>query len=164
MACGSSREQAGTGKQIDPTTNNVRQRIPLANPSFWNNIAVGSEAVWVTSSPTVRGEGIALVDLHRIDPSTGDITSAISLGDGASGLGPNEGAVSYSALTLDEGVVWTLVSFEGLLLTVGVEDLTVSHIADGITCCSGVAPGMVVAADSVWITAPGAVTRISLKT
>jgi DNA-binding beta-propeller fold protein YncE len=27
--------------QIDPATNDVRQRIPLANPSFWNEIAVG---------------------------------------------------------------------------------------------------------------------------
>ena len=150
--------------QIDPATNDVRQRIPLANPSFWNNIAVGDGAVWVTSSPTVHGDGTALVHLHRIDPSTGDITADIPLGDGASGLGPDEGAVSYSALALGEGSVWTVVSFEGLLLRLDTEDLSVRDGEDGIACCSGVGPGMVVAAGSVWITEPGVITRISLQT
>jgi streptogramin lyase len=150
--------------QIDPATSDVRQRIPLANPSFWNEIAVGDDAVWVTSSPTVHEDGVALVHLYRIDPSTGDITADIPLGDGASGLGPDEGAVSYSALAVDESSVWTLVSFEGLLFRLDTGDLTVSDSEGGIACCSGVGPGMVVGAGSVWITAPGAITRITLQT
>lgn len=116
----------------------------------------------MTSSPTVHRDGTALVHLHRINSSTGDITADIPLGHGASGLGPDEGAVSYSALALGEDFVWTLVSFEGLLLRLDRADLTVSDSEDGIACCSGVAPGMVVGAGSVWITGPGAITRISL--
>jgi Tol biopolymer transport system component len=150
--------------QIDPATSDVQQRIPLANPSFWNTIAVGDEAVWVTSSPTVHGDGTALVHLHRIDPSSGDITADIPLGEGASGLELDDGAVSYSALALGEGYVWTLVSFEGLLRRLDTRDLSVSDTEDGIACCSGVGPGMIVGAGSVWITGPGAITRISLQT
>jgi len=51
------------------------QRIPLANPSFWNEIAVGDDAVWVTSSPNVHQDGTPLVQVYRIDPATGVITS-----------------------------------------------------------------------------------------
>lgn len=54
-----------------------------------------------------------------------------------------------------------LVSFEGLLLRLNTRDLSVSDSEDGIVCCTGVGPGMVVEAGSVWITTPGAVTRIS---
>jgi streptogramin lyase len=150
--------------QIDPVTSDVQQRIPLANPHFWNTVAVGDQAVWVTSSPTVHEDGIALVHLQRIEPSTGDITADIPLGDGPSGLELDDGAVSYSALALGEGYVWTLVGFEGQLLRLDARDLSVSDTEDGIACCSGVGPGMVVGAGSVWITAPGAITRISLQT
>jgi hypothetical protein len=118
----------------------------------------------VTSSPTVHEDGVALVHLYRIDPSTRDITADIPLGDGASGLGPDEGAVSYSALAVGESSVWTLVSFEGLLFRLDKGDLTVSDSEDGIACCGGVGPGMVVGAGSVWITAPGAITRVTLQT
>lgn len=162
VIAGSSHD--GEVWQIDPETSDVRQRTPLMNPGFWNEIAVGDDVVWVTSSPTVREDGMALVHLHRIDPSTGDITADIPLGDGPSGLGPDEGAVSYSALAVDQSSVWTLVSFEGLLLKLDTRDLTVSDSEEGIACCSGVGPGMVVGAGSVWITAPGAITRISLQT
>jgi len=120
--------------------------------------------VWVTTSPTVHEDGVALVHLYRIDSSTGDITTDIPLGDGATGLGPDERAVSYSALAVSESSVWTLVSFEGLPFRLGTRDLTVSDSEDGIACCSGVGPGMVVGAGSVWITAPGAITRITLQT
>ena len=151
--------------QIDPTTNDVRQRIPLTNPSFWNEIAVGDRAVWVTSSPTVHQAGTALIHLYRIDPSTGDITADIPLGHGPSELGPGEGAVSYSGLALDEGSVWVLVSWDGLLFSVDVEDLTVSEREGGLDCCGGdVGPGLTIGAGSMWITASSGVTRVSLQT
>jgi hypothetical protein len=31
--------------QIDPATSDVRQRIPLAKPSLWNEIAVGHDGL-----------------------------------------------------------------------------------------------------------------------
>jgi streptogramin lyase len=110
VVSGSGEE--GAVWRIDPATNDVRQRIPLANPSYWNEIAVGNGAVWVTSSPNVYTDGHALVHLHRIDPASGDITADIPLGDGPSGLGTDEGAVSYSALALAEDSVLVLVSYE----------------------------------------------------
>ncbi len=156
--------QDGEVWQIDPATNDVRQRIPLANPSFWNNIAVAGGAVWVTSSPTVHGDGIALVHLYRIDPLTGDVTGDIPLGDGASGLGPDEGAVSYSGLAPDEGFVWVLAAWGGRLFSLDTIDLRVSERVDGLDCCfSGVGPGVTVGAGSVWITARSAITRVSFQ-
>ena len=149
--------------QIDPATNDVRQRLSLANPSYWNEIAVGNGAVWVTSSPTVHTDGQALVHLHRIDPSSGDITADIPLGDGPSGLGTNEGAVSYSALALAEGSVLVLVSYEGLLLSLDTGQLSVSETEDGIDCCSGLGPGLTIGAGSAWITVADAIMRISLE-
>jgi len=148
---------------FDPATNDVRQRVPLANPSFWNEIAVGDEAVWVTSSPTVHQAGTALVHLYRIDPQTGDITADIPLGHGPSELRQGEGAVSYSGLALDDGSVWVLVNWDGLLFSVDTGDLKVSEREDGLDCCgSGVGPGLTVGAGSLWITATRAVTRVSL--
>jgi hypothetical protein len=149
--------------QVDPATNDVRQRVPLANPSFWNEIAVGDEAVWVTSSPTVHQAGTALVHLYRIDPSTGGFSGDISLGHGPSELGQGEGAVSYSGLVLDDGSVWVLVNWDGLLFSVDAGDLRVVEREEGLDCCgSGVAPGLTVGAGSLWITASRAVTRVSL--
>jgi hypothetical protein len=160
VIAGSNEE--GEVWQIDPATTDVRQRIPLANPSFWNEIAAGNQAVWVTSSPTVHEAGTALVHLYRIDPSAGHITADIPLGDGPAELGPGEGAVSYSALTFDEGSVWVLVSWDGLLFSVDTGDLGVSKGADGLDCCaSDVGPGVTIGAGSVWITGSSAVTRIN---
>ena len=56
------------------------------------------------------------------------------------------------------------MSFEGLLLRVDGEDLGVRETLDGITCCSGVSPGMTVGADSVWVTTLDGVARINLET
>lgn len=151
--------------QIDPATTEVRQRIPLANPSFWNQIAAGDEAVWVTGSPTVHRADAALVHLYRIDASTGHITDDIPLGRGPFELGPGEGAVSYSGLALDENSVWVLVSWDGRLFSVDTGDLRVSERGDGLDCCSSdVGPGVAVGAGSVWITASSAVIRVSLQT
>jgi streptogramin lyase len=161
VVSGSGEE--GSVWRIDPATNDVRQRIPLANPSYWNEIAVGNGAVWVTSSPTVHTDGQALVHLHRIDPSSGDITAEIPLGDEPSELGTDEGAVSYSALALAEDSVLVLVSYEGLLLAVDRDQLSVSKTEDGVDCCSGLGPGMTVGAGSVWITVADAIMRISLE-
>lgn len=160
---------AGAGQEgevwaIDSATNELRQRIPLVNPSYWNEIAVGNGAVWVTSSPTVRMDGQALVHLHRIDPSTGEITAEIPLGDGATDLGPEEeGAVSNSALAPAEGSVLVLVSYEGVLLSVDAGQLSVDKTEDGIDCCSGLGPRMTVGTGFVWVTVPDAIMRISLE-
>lgn len=159
---------AGAGEegevwQIDPDTNDIRQRIPVANPSYWNEIAVGNGAVWVTSSPTVHLDGQALVHLHCINPSSGDITADIPLGEGPSGLGTDEGAVSYSALALAGDSVLVLVSYEGLLLSVDTGQLSASKTEGGIDCCSGLGPGLTVGAGSVWITVPDAIMRIRLE-
>jgi hypothetical protein len=151
--------------QIDPGSNTVEQRVPLANPSFWNEIAVGDHAVWVTSSPIVHQPGAALVHLHRVDPSTGGITADIALGPGPAELGPGEGAVSYSGLALDEGSVWVLVNWDELLFSVDAGDLSVSERGDGLDCCSsGLGPGVAIGAGSVWITARSAITRVILQT
>jgi hypothetical protein len=56
------------------------------------------------------------------------------------------------------------VSFEGLLLRLDAGDLTVTDSEEGIACCGGLGPGMVVEAGSVWITTQGAITRVSLQT
>jgi hypothetical protein len=149
--------------QIDPATTDVRQRIPLANPSSWNEIAAGNQAVWVTSSPTVHQAGTALVHLYRVDPSTGAITADIPLGDGPSGLGPGEGAASYSALAVGEGSVWALVTWDGLLFDIR-SGTSPTESLDGINAGgSDVGPGMTVGAGSIWITASDAVTRIELQ-
>lgn len=151
--------------QIDPATTDVRARIPLANPSFWNQIAVEDEAVWVTSSPVVHQAGTALVRLSRIDASTRDISAHIPLGQGHPELGPDEGAVSYSGVAFDEGSVWAYVSWGGLLLRVDTGDLTVSEWVDGLDCCgSDVGPGLTTGGGSLWITASSAVIRVSLET
>jgi hypothetical protein len=47
---------------------------------------------------------------------------------------------------LGENSVWTLVSFEGLLLRLDAGDLTVSDSEEGIACCGSLGPGMVVEA------------------
>lgn len=160
---------AGANKEgevwrIDPETTELLQRIPLANPSFWNEIAAGEGAVWVTSSPTVHSDGVSLVYLHRIDPSTGDITTEIPLGDGPWGLAAEEGAGSYSALTLGEGSVWVKVDYEGILVRIDPSNLSVSETLEGIPSgSSDVSPGLAVGAGAVWVTAPGAITYISLS-
>jgi hypothetical protein len=149
--------------QIDAATGVVLQRIPLANPSFWNEIAVGSTAVWVTSSLTAHRDGTALVHLYRIDPSAGSITADIPVGGGPSGLDPGEVAVSYSALALDEGSMWVLVSFEDRLFSVDPIDLGPREALDGIANGgSDVGPGSTIGAGSIWVTASTTVTRISL--
>jgi sugar lactone lactonase YvrE len=156
-------DQDGAVWQIDPVTNDVLQKIPLPNPNFWNEIAAGDGAVWVTTSPIVHRDGAALVRLHRIDPSTGDLTRKIPLGEGASELGAG-GAVSYSALAVGEGSVWALVFFESLLLQVDPGDVSVIDSLDGIAVgSSDVSPGLAVGAGTVWVTAPEAITRVSLQ-
>ena len=146
----SGANEDGEVWQIDPETSIVLQRVPLANPHYWNEIAVGADAVWVTSSPNVHRDGMALVHLNRIDASTGAITADVPLGEGPSGLEPSEGAASYAALALIEGSLWVLVSFEGQLFDVATEDLLgVSAILDGIEVGGGdVGPGMTVGAGS----------------
>jgi hypothetical protein len=150
--------------QIDPVSNEVKQEVPLANPSFWNEVAVGDNAVWGTSSPTAHRDGAALVTLHEIDPSTGHVTAEIPLGDGYVALRPDEGAVSYSALVLDRASVWGLVNFEGQLIQVEPRDLSVRETLDGVEAGgSGLGPGMTIGAGSLWISAPYGITRINLE-
>lgn len=160
---------AGANKEgevwrIDPETTEVLKRVPLANPSFWNEIAAGEGAVWVTSSPNVHSDGASLVRLHRIDPSTGNVTTEIPLGDGPSGLAAEGGASSYSALALGEGSVWVKVDYEGILVRIDPSNLSVSETLEGIASgSSDVSPGLAVGAGAVWVTAPGAITYISLS-
>jgi ligand-binding sensor domain-containing protein len=155
--------QDGAVWRIDPATNEVLRKTPLPNPSFWNEIAAGDGAVWVTTSPIVHQDGAALVRLHRIDPSTGVITAEIPLGEGAYGLGAG-GAVSYSALAVGEGSVWGLVFFESILLRIDPGDLSVIDSLEGIAVgSSDVSPGLAVGAGAVWVTAPGGVSRVSLQ-
>jgi streptogramin lyase len=160
---------AGANKEgevwrIDPETAEVQQRISLANPSGWNEIAAREGAVWVTSSPNVHSDGASLVRLHRIDPSTGDITTEIPVGDGPSGLAVGGGASSYSALALGEGSVWVKVDYEGILVRIDPSNLSGSETLEGIAGgSSDVSPGLTVGAGAAWVTAPGAITYISLK-
>jgi streptogramin lyase len=150
--------------RIDPVTAAVLQRIPLPNPSFWNEMEAGDGAIWVTSSPTVHRNGSALVRLHRIDSSTGEITAQIPLGRGVFGLGPEEGAASLATLAIGEGSVWALVDYESLVLRIDPADLSVSETLEGIaTRSSDVGPGMTVGSGAVWVTSRESLTRISLQ-
>jgi hypothetical protein len=104
VVAGASQE--GAVWRIEPTTAEVRQKIPLPNPSFWNELESGGGAIWVISSRTVHENGASFVRLYRIDPSTGEITAEIPLGDGPTGLGPGDGAASLATLAVGEGSVW----------------------------------------------------------
>jgi hypothetical protein len=152
--------------RIDAATGDVRQRIPLANPSFWNEIEAGEGAVWVTSSPIAHRDAEPLVHLYRIDPSAGSITGDVALGDGASGLGPGEGATSLTTLALGERAVWAVVEFDGDLFRIDPQNLDVSELplASVVGRSSDVGSGLAVGAGAVWITSPEAVTRVDLET
>jgi hypothetical protein len=152
--------------RIDAETGDVRQRVPLANPNFWNEIEAGEGAVWVSSSPIEHREGIPLAHVFRIEPSTGSITADVALGDGASGLGPGEGATSLTTLALGESAVWAVVDFDGELFRIDPQDLGVSQppLAGSVGRSSDVGSGLAVGAGAVWITSPGAVTRFDLGT
>lgn len=157
-------DQEGELLRIDPDTTEVQHRIPLADPSGWNQIATGEGAVWVTSSPNIHSDGVSLVHLYRIDPLTGDVTAKIHLGDGPSGLAAGQGASSYSALALGEGSVWVNVDYEGILVRIDPSSLSVSEKLEGIAGgSSDVSPGLTVGAGAVWVTAPEAITHVSLK-
>lgn len=158
---GAGRE--GEVLRIGLGSNEVERRIPLANPSYWNEIVVGDDSVWVTSSPTARREGIPLVSLRRIDPFTGEITAEIPVGDGPADIGTGDGAVSFSGLALGEGSLWVLVAFDGQLVRIRPEDLRVTHVLDGIdTGGSDVGPGFSVGGGSLWFTGPNTVSRLEV--
>ncbi len=158
-------DEEGAVWRVDPATVEVQQKIPLPNPHFWNEIKARDGAVWVTSSPTVHRNGAALVRLYRIDPSTGQIAAEIPLGEGAFGLGPEEGAASLATLAVGEGSVWVLVDHESLVVRIDPGDLGGSESQEGIPggSSSDVGSGMTVGAGAVWVTAPEAVTRINLQ-
>jgi streptogramin lyase len=155
--------EEGAVWRIDPVTADVQQEIPLPNPSFWNEMEAGDEAIWVTSSPVAHGDGAPLVRLHRIDPSTGGITAEVPLGNGAFGLGAEDRAVSLATLAVGEGSVWVLIETESLVVRVDPAALgrgeTLGGIAGG---SSDVGSGMTIGAGAIWVTAPEAVTRVTL--
>lgn len=155
--------QEGAVWRIDPATAEVQQKIPLPNPSFWNELESGDGAIWVTSSPTVRENGASFVRLYRIDPSTSEISAEVPLGDGPSVLEPGDRAASLATLAVGEGSVWALVDSESLLLRIDPDDLSVSETLEGAPgASSDVGSGMAVGAGAVWVTGPNAITRISL--
>jgi hypothetical protein len=155
--------EEGAVWRIDPVPAEVEQKIPLPNPSFWNEIEAGDEAIWVTSSPVARADRAPFVRLHRIDPSTGDITAEVPLGNGAIGLGPEDRAVSLVTLAVGEGSVWVLIEIEGLVVKLDPADLGAGETLEGIEGrSSDVGSGMTIGAGAIWITAPKAVTRVNL--
>jgi streptogramin lyase len=155
--------EEGAVWRIDPVTAKVQQEIPLRNPSFWNEIEAGDEAIWVTSSPVAHGDGAPFVRLHRIDPSTGDITAEVPLGNGAIGLGPEDRAVSLVTLAVGEGSVWVLIEIESLVARVDPADLGAVETLEGIEGrSSDVGSGMTIGAGAMWVTSPEAVTRVTL--
>jgi len=156
--------QEGAVWRIDPATAEVQQKIPLPNPSFWNELESEDGAIWVTSSPTVHENGASFVRLYRIDPSTSEITAEVPLGDGPTGLGPGDRAASLATLAVGEGYVWALVDSESLLLRIDSDDLSVSETLEGAPgSSSDVGSGMAVGAGAIWITAPHTLTRISVR-
>ena len=149
--------------RIDPVTAEGQQEIPLPNPSFWNEMEAGDGGIWVTSSPVARSNGAPFVRLHRIDPSTGDITTEVPLGNGAFGLGPDGRAQSLATLAVGEGSVWVLIEIESLVVRVDPADLGAGETLEGVAGgSSDVGSGMTIGAGSIWITAPEAVTRVTL--
>jgi hypothetical protein len=156
IIAGANKE--GAVWRVDPGTAEVQQKTPLPNPSFWNEIEAGDGAIWVTSSPTVHRGGEALVHLHRIDPSTGDITADVPLG-----ASPPGGATSLSSLTLADGSVWAHVEIESNLIETNPQSLGILQTLEGIEgFSSDVGSGMTFGPGEVWVTAPEAVTRVSL--
>src|SRR5919109_469049 len=152
--------EEGAVWRIDPKTADVLQKIPLTNPSFWNELEANDGGIWVTSSPVARSNGAPFVRLHRIDPSTGDITMEVPLGNGAFGLGPDGRAQSFAKLAVAEGSVWVLIEIESLLVRVDPADLGASETLEGVAAgSSDVGSGMAIGAEAIWVTAPDAVTR-----
>lgn len=155
--------EEGAVWRIDPKTADVLQKIPLTNPSFWNELEANDGGIWVTSSPVARSNGAPFVRLHRIDPSTGDITMEVPLGNGAFGLGPDGRAQSFAKLAVAEGSVWVLIEIESLLVRVDPADLGASETLEGVAAgSSDVGSGMAIGAEAIWVTAPDAVTRVRL--
>jgi streptogramin lyase len=155
--------EQGAVWRIDPVTAEVLQKIPLPNPSFWNEMEAGDEAIWVTSSPVVHDDGAPLVRLHRIDPSTGGLTAEVPLGNGALGLGPGDRAVSLATLSVGEGSVWVLIETESHVVRVDPADLGSVETFEGIEGgSSDVGSGITIGAGAIWVTAPEAVTRVTL--
>lgn len=155
--------EEGAVWRIDPVVAEVQQKIPLANPSFWNEIEAGGGAIWVTSSPIAHGNGDPLVFLHRVDPWTGDITAEVPLGSGAFGLGPKERAASHATLAVGAGSLWALLGYESLVVRMDPADLGVVETMEAMPGgSSDVGSGMAIGAGAVWVTASEAVTRVSL--
>jgi streptogramin lyase len=155
--------EEGAVWRIDPATADVLQKIPLPNPGFWNEMEAGDEAIWITSSPVARSNGAPFVRLHRIDPSTGEITAEVPLGNGAFGLGPDGRAQSLATIAVGQGSVWVLIEIESLLVTVNPANLGAGETLEGVAGgSSDVGSGMAIGAGAIWVTAPGAVTRVTL--
>ena len=80
--------------RVDPATNRVVDRIPVAYPS---SVAFGHGSAWATSD--ARGT------LSRIDPETGEVATEIEVGRGAVDVAADErrgGAVWVAGLFLPE--------------------------------------------------------------
>lgn len=156
-------EEDGAVWRVDPATGEVRQEIPLENPSLWNQIDAEDGMVWVTSSPIVHGDAEPLVHLYGIESTTRAIVADIPLGEGASGLRPGEGATSLTTLAVGDGSVWVHEGFDGDLFRIDAETVRVIHVLQlGVSSSSDVGSGMAVGAGGVWITVPQAVARIEL--
>jgi WD40 repeat protein len=150
--------QDGGAWQVDGATAEVKRTIPVENPAFWNEIAAESGSIWVATSPAARQVGDALVRLYRIDPSTGDVTGTVSLGESLTGR-----SVSFSSITADAGSVWVQVEFDSTLARIDPHALEVVETLQGIEGFSGdTGSAIATGAGAVWVTAPGAVTRISV--
>lgn len=82
--------------------------------------------------PKARRDGVPLVRLHRIGPSTGQITAEVPLGEDPPGSDRRRGRPLSRPLPLSEGSVWTLVEYESLVLRIDPGDLVVSESLEGI--------------------------------
>jgi streptogramin lyase len=138
---------AGRVWRIDPKTNRVLARIPIASglTGGLGGLAFGAGSIWATSDDYHHS-----APLWRIDPTTNRVVARISVGDGPAGV------------IVAGGFVWVSRITAG---TVAEIDPKVNKVVRSIHV--GAAPfGLIAGQDSLWVLNENdaTVSRIDLRT
>lgn len=101
-ASASANDGSGAGHvvRVDPKTNEIAARIPVAAVPGWvvggGGMAAGFGSIWVTGLGRTPGNGFGAL-LHRIDPDASEVEATIPL-DGQSGYD----------VAVDESGIWAM--------------------------------------------------------
>jgi hypothetical protein len=91
--------------RIDPQTHEVAATIDVPNDDLGDAIVADSSGVWVAVPQHWNANGQPLVLLHRVDPSTNQVTASVPLGE-SSGLGSGEHGASMTRIAVGDGLIW----------------------------------------------------------